>query len=54
MAKTVGIKTKEFKIFGLKICDFVEQYKVLSTEEDTEEIRDDIFLHELITQPPEM
>ena len=54
MAKTVGIKRKEFRILGVKICDFVEQYKVLSTDEDTEEIRDDIYLHELITQPPEM
>ena len=53
MAKTVAIKTNEFRLFGFKICSFVEQYKVLSTDEDTEEIRDDIYLHELLTQPPE-
>ena len=53
MAKTVGIKRNEFRLFGIKICSFIEQYKVLSTDEDSEEIRDDIYLHELITEPPE-
>ena len=46
-------KRNEFRLFGIKICSFVEQYKVLSTDEDSEEIRDDIYLHELITEPPE-
>ena len=50
MAKTVGTIRNELKIMGIKIFDFTKQYKVLSTEEDTEEIRDDIYLHELITQ----
>jgi hypothetical protein len=50
MAKVVGTIRNEFRFLGIKLFDFTKQYKVLSTEEDTEEIRDDIYLHELITQ----
>lgn len=50
MAKVVGTIKNEFRFLGIKLFDFTKQYKVLSTEEDTEEIRDDIYLHELITQ----
>jgi hypothetical protein len=50
MAKTVGTIRNEFRILGIKLFDFTKQYKILSTEDDTEEIRDDIYLHELITQ----
>lgn len=49
MSKTVGTKKNEFRLFGIKICSFTEQYKVLYTEQDTEEIRDDIYLHEIIS-----
>ena len=56
--KAMGVRLliqsqNEFRLFGIKICSFVEQYKVLSTDEDSEDIRDDIYLHELITEPPE-
>ena len=54
MSKTLGIKKNEFKLFGIKICSFEEHYKIVSTDIDNEEIRDDIYLHELITQPPDM
>lgn len=49
MSKTVGMKKNEFKLFGIKICSFTEQYKVMHTDEDTEELRDDILLHELLS-----
>ena len=49
MSKTVGIKKNEFKLFGIKICSFTEQYKVLHTDEESEEIRDDIYLHEIMS-----
>ena len=49
MSKTVGIKRNEFKLFGIKICSFTEQYKVLYTDEESEEIRDDIYLHEIMS-----
>ena len=50
MAKVVGTIRNEFRFLGIKLFDFTKQYKILETEEDTEEIRDDIYLHELITQ----
>ena len=47
MAKVVFKKFNTFKILGLKLCEFKSDYVEYSTEEDTEEIRDDIRLHEL-------
>ena len=50
MSKTVGTVRNEFRFLGIKLFDFTKQYKFLSTDEDKEDIRDDIYLHELITQ----
>lgn len=47
MAKVLYEKHNVIKLFGIKIFDFNSQYFERSTEEDTEEIRDDIRLHEL-------
>ena len=48
MAKTISTFHRELRIFGIKVCDVKHEYLQLSTEEDTEEIRDDIILHELM------
>ncbi len=48
MAKVVGTFHQECKLFGLKIWDLSQNYIQLATEEDTEEIRDDIIMHELM------
>ena len=48
MAKTAGTFHKELRIFGIKICDVKHEYIQLNTEEDTEEIRDDIIMHEIL------
>ena len=48
MAKTVGVIKNEFKLFGIKLCSYTQQYKVLHTDEESEEIRDDIYLHEIM------
>lgn len=47
MAKLVYEKFDTFKILGLKLFEFKSDYVQYSTDEDTEEIRDDIRLHEL-------
>lgn len=48
MSKTVGTFHQECRFLGIKIWDVSNNYIQLSTEEDTEEIRDDIFMHELM------
>ena len=47
MAKVAYKKFNTLKIFGLKLFEFKSDYVEYSTDEDTEEIRDDIRLHEL-------
>ena len=48
MAKVIGTFHKEIKFLGLKLFDISHNYIQMSTEQDTEEIRDDILLHELM------
>ena len=47
MAKVAYKKFNTLKIFGLKLFEFTSDYVEYSTDEDTEEIRDAIRLHEL-------
>ena len=48
MAKLVSTFHKEIKFLGIKLFDISNNYIQTSTEEDTEEIRDDIIMHELM------
>lgn len=47
MAKVTYTKFNVLKIFGLKLFEFKTDYIERSTEKDTEEIQDEIRLHEL-------
>ena len=47
MAKVAYKKFNTLKILGLKLFEFKSEYVEYSTEEDTEEIQDEIRLHEL-------
>ena len=47
MAKVAYKKFNTLKILGLKLFEFKSDYVEYSTEEDTEEIQDEIRLHEL-------
>ncbi|MBQ9246112.1 hypothetical protein IJ182_07590 [bacterium] len=48
MAKSVGTFKREIKFLGIKIFDISHSFIQMSTEQDTEEIRDDIIMHELM------
>lgn len=47
MAKVYYKKHNVLKFFGIKIFTFNSEYIEKSTDQDDEEIRDDILLHEL-------
>lgn len=47
MAKVTYSKINQLKFFGLNLFEFHTDYVERSTEEDTEEIQDEIRLHEL-------
>lgn len=47
MAKVVYTQINRFKFLGLKLFEFRSDYVERSTDEDTEEITDEIRLHEL-------
>lgn len=47
MAKVVYTKKNRLKLFGLNLFEFHSDYVERSTDEDTEEIQDEIRLHEL-------
>lgn len=47
MAKVVYTKINRLKLFGLNLFRFQSDYVERSTDEDTEEIQDEIRLHEL-------
>lgn len=47
MAKVYYKKHNTFKVFGIKVFSFNSEYIEKSTEQDDEDIRDDILLHEL-------
>lgn len=47
MAKVVYTKVNRFKFLGLKLFEFQSNYVERSTDEDTEEIQDEIRSHEL-------
>ena len=47
MAKVVYTQINQLKFFGLKLFEFRSDYVERSTDEDTEEITDEIRLHEL-------
>lgn len=47
MAKVYYKKHNVLRFLGIKILSFNTEYIEKSTDEDTEEIRDDILLHEL-------
>ena len=45
--KVVYTKLNTLKLFGLKLFEFRSDYVERSTDQDTEEIQDEIRLHEL-------
>lgn len=47
MAKVVYTKINRLKFFGLSLFEFHSDYVERSTDEDIEEIQDEIRLHEL-------
>lgn len=47
MARVVYTKINRLKLFGLNLFEFHSDYVERSTDEDIEEIQDDIRLHEL-------
>lgn len=47
MAKVTYTKLNILKILGLKLFEFKSEYVERSTDNDTEEIQDEIRLHEL-------
>lgn len=47
MAKVVYTKVNKFKFFGFNLFEFHSDYVERSTDNDTEEIQDEIRLHEL-------
>lgn len=47
MAKVTYSKINRLKFFGLALFEFQSDYIERSTEQDTEEIQDEIRLHEL-------
>ncbi len=47
MAKAAYTKINRLKFFGLNLFEFHSDYVERSTDEDTEEIQDEIRLHEL-------
>lgn len=47
MAKVVYTKINRLKFFGLNLLEFHSDYVEHSTDEDIEEIQDEIRLHEL-------
>ena len=46
MAKMVSTIKQEVKFLGIKIFENIQHIIEMSTEEDVEDIRDDIILHE--------
>ncbi len=48
MSKTLSTTKSVFRILGIKVCEFTSDYLWREFTGDTEEIRDDIILHERI------